>query len=110
MKTINQKAQLATKIAFLRNKQESDFLKLKDQYHITIDSFKPINLIKNSLEDAITSPGLKMSLLGGAIGFGTNYIKNNILNRTFQSPVKRVLSSILKFAVNNFIEKKKETY
>jgi hypothetical protein len=105
MKTINQKAQLATKIALLRNKQEADFLILKDQYHITIDSFKPINLIKNSLEDVITSPGLKMSLLGGAIGFGTNYIKNNILNQTFKSPVKRILSNVLKFAINKVIER-----
>ncbi len=106
MKTINQKSQLATKIALLRNKQATDFLHLKDQYHITIDSFKPINLIKDSLEDAITAPGLKMTLLSGAIGFGTNYIKNNILNNTSKNPVKRVLSNVLKFAVKNFIDRK----
>ena len=107
MKTINQKKQLATKIALLRSKQATDFSILKDQYHITIDSFKPINLIKNSLEEAITSPGLKMSLITGAIGFGTNYLKNTILNHDTKSPVKRILSNVLKFAVKNFIEKRR---
>ncbi len=107
MKAINQKKQLATKIALLRNKQASDFLILKDQYHVTIDSFKPINLIKNSLEDAITSPGLKMSLVTGAIGFGTNYLRNNILNHTSKNPIKRILGNVLKFAVNNFIERRR---
>lgn len=106
MKSIDQKKQLATKIALLRSKQATDFSILKEQYHITIESFKPINLIKNSLEEAITSPGLKMSLITGAIGFSTNYLKNNILNHHSKSPIKRILSNVLKFAVKNFIERK----
>lgn len=107
MKAINQKKQLATKIALLRNKQATDFLILKDQYHVTIDSFKPINLIKNSLEDAITSPSLKISLITGAIGLGTNYLKHNILNHSSKSPIKRILGNIVKYAFNNFIERRR---
>ena len=106
MKTINQKSQLATKIAFLKSKQETDFSILKDQYHITIDSFKPINLIKNSLEEVITSPNLKMSLINGAISFSTNFLKHNVLNHSSKSPIKRIIGNVLKFAVNKFIERK----
>lgn len=107
MKTINQKEELALKIAQLRNKQATDFLILKEQYHSTIDSFKPINLIKNSIEDAITSPGLKMNIINGAIGFSTNYLKNNLLNSSSKNPVKRILSNVLKFAVTTFREKRR---
>lgn len=107
MKAIDQKKQLATKIALLRSKQATDFLNLKDQYHITIDSFKPINLIKNSLEDAITSPGLKMGLITGAIGLSTNFLKHTVLNHTSKSPIKRILGNVLKFAVKNFIERRR---
>jgi hypothetical protein len=106
MNTINQKKQLAAKIALLKSKQATDFSILKDQYYITIDSFKPINLIKNSLEEVITSPSLKMSLITGAIGFSANYLKNNLLNHHSKNPVKRILSNVLKFAVKNFIERK----
>jgi hypothetical protein len=105
MKAINQKKQLATKIALLRSKQATDFLILKDQYHITIDSFKPINLIKNSLEDAITSPGLKMGLITGAIGLSTNFLKHTVLNHGSKNPVKRILGNVLQFALKNFIER-----
>ncbi len=107
MKTINQKKQLAIKIALLRNKQATDFLILKDQYHSTIDSFKPINLLKSSVEDVLTSPGLKISLISGAIGFGTNYLANNVLITNSKNPVKRILSNILKFAVKNFTERRR---
>jgi hypothetical protein len=107
MKTINQKVQLATKIAFLRSKQEKDFLHLKDQYHVTIDSFKPINLIKNSIEDAITSTSIKSSLIKGTVGFGVNYLTNNFLNHNSGSNKKSILNTVLKFVVKSFIGNKK---
>lgn len=106
MKTINQKAQLATKIALLRNKQESDFLHLKDQYHITIDSFKPINLIKNSIEDAITMPSIKSSLIKGTVGFGINFLANNFLHPKSSSSKNTVLGNVLKFVTKSFMSKK----
>lgn len=106
MKTINQKRELETKIATLRNKQAVDLSILKEQYYITIDSFKPFNLIKNSLEDVFTSPNLKMNLINGAIGLGTNYLSKNVLSEDSKNPIKRGLSKILKFVLKNFIEKK----
>ncbi len=106
MKTINQKRELETKIALLKTKQAADLLSLKEQYHTTIESFKPINLIKSSLGDAISSPNLKMNLINGALGLGTNYLNKNILNENSQNPVKRFFGKILKIALKNFIEKK----
>lgn len=106
MKTINQKRELDEKIALLRSKQNTDFINLKDQYHVTIDSFKPFNLIKNSLEDVITSPNLKMNLINGALSFGSNYLSKNVLKEDSKNPIKRVLGKVLKFALKNFADKK----
>jgi hypothetical protein len=106
MKTIDQKAALETKIAFLKSKQASELLVLKDQYQNTIDSFKPINLIKNSLEEVFTTPNLKVNLISGAIGFGTRYLTTNFINPNSENSVKRVLGKVLKFALKNFIGNK----
>ena len=106
MKTINQKTELEVKIALLKSKKATDLVILKNQYHITIDSFKPFNLIKNSLEEAITSPNIKANLINGAISFSTNYLTKNVLNDNSKNPIKRVFGKILKFALKNFIEKK----
>ncbi|MFM9989178.1 hypothetical protein [Flavobacterium sp.] len=106
MKPIDERTALKEKIAFLKNKQAEDFLILKDQYHTTIDSFKPINLIKSSLQKVITSPDLKANLINGAIGLGTNYLSKTLLNDNSVNPIKRGLGKVLKFALKNFIGKK----
>ncbi len=106
MKTINQKKELEAKIAVLRSRQAVDYKILKDQYHVTIDSFKPFNLIKNTLEDVITSPNIKANLINGAISFGSNYLTKNVLSEDSKNPIKRVLGKVLKFALKNFIDRK----
>ena len=90
----------------MKNKQAEDFLLLKNQYHTTIDSFKPINLIKSSIEEVITSPNLKTNLINGAIGLGTNYLTKNLFNDNSVNPLKQVLGKVLKFTLKNFIGKK----
>ena len=105
MKTISEKTKLETEIAFLKSKQAEDFLILKEQYHITIDSYKPFNLIKSVSREFMANPDLKTNLINGAIGFGTNYISKNVLNQDSINPIKRVLGRVLKFAWNNYIGK-----
>lgn len=105
MKATNEKAALKSKIVFLKQKQADDFVVLKQQYDATIDSFKPINLIKSASLDFILSPDLKSNLIKGAIGFGTNYLSKNLLNENSVNPIKRILGKVLKYAVKNFIGK-----
>ncbi|WP_310556919.1 hypothetical protein [Flavobacterium sp.] len=106
MKRINENIALKEKITFLKNKQEDDFLILKQQYYATIDSFKPLNLIKSATQEFISSPDLKANLINGAIGFGTSYLTKNLLNEDSVNPIKRVLGKVLKFALKNFVGKK----
>ncbi len=101
-----EKTELKEKIAFLKSKQADDFVVLKQQYYATIDSFKPLNLIKSASQEFISSPNLKSNLINGAIGLGTNYLSKNLLNENSANPIKRVLGKVLKFALKNFIEKK----
>jgi F0F1-type ATP synthase assembly protein I len=105
MKTIDQKTQLASQIELLRNKQEEDFSNLKDQYRNTIDSFKPINLIKDSIGDVISTPNLTSNLISGTVGFGINYLTKKFLNPKSDNN-KSIFSKALKILANRFIGKK----
>jgi hypothetical protein len=106
MKTSNHKTELEAKIAYLKLKQANDFVVLKQQYYVTIDSLKPLNLIKSVTQKFISSPDLKSNLINGAINLGTNYLSKNLLNENSPNPIKRVLGKALKFALKNFIGKK----
>ena len=101
-----EKIELKEKIALLKSKQADDFVVLKQQYYATIDSFKPLNLIKSASQEFISTPNLKSNLINGAIGLGTNYLSKNLLNENSANPIKRVIGKVLKFALKNFIEKK----
>ena len=105
MSAINQKEALEQRINFLKNKQENDLSQLKNQYSITVESLKPINLIKSSFQNIVDSPNLKSNLLIGAVGIGTNFISKTFLNENSINPVKRVIAKDLKFAVSNLIKR-----
>ena len=106
MKTINHKDAIQQKIDFLKDKQAEDLIILKNQYFYTIESLKPINIIKTAAQEFIASPNLKSNLINGVIGIGTQYLSKNLLNENSSNPVKRVLGRVFKFALKNFVGRK----
>ena len=106
MKTLTQKDLLKEQIVALEKKQVEDFEILKNQYQVTIDSFKPLNLIKNSILDVATTPNLKSYLISGAIGLGTNYLSKTFANENEKNPIKRTIGKVVNFALRNFFGKK----
>ena len=97
MKAISQKRALEMKILFLREKKALDFLSLKEQYYITIDSLKTVNLIKSVLKKIVVPSGLKSDLMNFIIGFSANYLAKNIFDNTSKNPLKKEFFKILKF-------------
>ena len=97
MKAISQKRALEMKILFLREKKALDFLSFKEQYYITIDSLKTVNLIKRTLENFLAPSGVKSDLMNFIIGFSANYLAKNIFDNTSKNPLKKELFNILKF-------------
>ena len=106
MKTLTQKDILKEQIVALEKKQVQDLETLKNQYQATIDSFKPLNLIKNSILEVATTSNLKSYLISGAIGLGTNYLSKTFTNENEQNPIKRTIGKVVKFALRNFFGKK----
>ncbi|MGL5113446.1 MAG: hypothetical protein ACRC6O_12505 [Flavobacterium sp.] len=94
-----EKNDLEQKIAFLKNKQQTDLLELKNQYHSTLKSCSPINLIKSSFLDAIATPDTGSNLIHKVIGLGTTFLAKNVWNENTANPIKRVLGKVLKFVV-----------
>ncbi len=99
MKKPNQKLVLEEKIAYLKNKQTTDFTVLKTQYHETIDSFTPFNMLKNSVESILTTPNLKGKLLQQALSLGLNFIKKNTQKAPSEHPALGILEKILLFGL-----------
>ena len=109
MKNINQTDALNKVIEVLQKKKEIEFLVLKEQFQITYESLKPINLIKSTLADVASSPELKNNVLNNVIGLTTGYISKKVLLGSSRNPIKILLGSLFQFAIAKVVSKHTES-
>lgn len=103
MKTIDKKVVLMERIVFLRRKQDQDLQSLKEQFQVTYESIKPLNLIKSTFHEVTSSPDIRKDLLNGAINLATGYVSNKLFHNSTNSPVKNLLGIALKFVMRKFV-------
>lgn len=108
MKKVNETETLKEAIHLLKLKQSNELMILKDQYHYTIESLKPLTLIKNLFTDMTTSPNLKGNLIQNVIGLTAGYITKKVLVGSTHNPIKRIFGTLLQFVVTNIATKHSE--
>lgn len=106
---INQTEALNKAIEVLQKKKDIEFELLKEQFHITYESLKPINLIKSTLADVASSPELKNNVLNNLIGLTTGYISKKVLLGSSRNPIKILLGSLFQFAIAKVVSKHTES-
>lgn len=72
---------------------------LVDQYHETVDSLKPANLIKGVFSNIAHSPGARSGILKAVAGLGVGMLTKNLFWGKSSSLVKRWLGNALKIGV-----------
>lgn len=109
MNNKNQTEALNKAIEVLQKKKDIEFELLKEQFHITYESLKPINLIKSTLADVASSPELKNNVLNNLIGLTTGYISKKVLLGSSRNPIKILLGSLFQFAIAKVVSKHTES-
>lgn len=110
MKTQNATDQLNETIAYLEFKQSSELIALKQQFELTYDGLKPLNVIKNVFSEIVSSPDIKGNLLSNAIGLATGYLSRRLLLGATQNPLKKIGGALLQFIITNVVTKESEAY
>lgn len=105
MKNNNQADALKDAIAVLQQKQAGELKLLREQFHITYDSLKPMNLLKKGFQDITSLPDLKDGLINNVIGLATGYLSKKVLIGATRNPIKRILGAVLEFAVAGLVTK-----
>jgi hypothetical protein len=76
---------------------------LKEQFYMTYESLRPVNLIKNTLHDISTSPYLIDNILSTGIGIASGFLTNKIFVGRSGNIVRNLLGTILQFGVTNVV-------
>jgi hypothetical protein len=82
---------------------------LKEQFFVTFESMKPINMIKNTLSEITSSPYLIDNMLGAITGLVSGFISKKIAVGTSHNLFRKIMGSFLQFGVTNLVAQHPET-
>ncbi|MDY0215589.1 MAG: hypothetical protein RBS19_01420 [Bacteroidales bacterium] len=92
---------LQESILLLEAKQENEKALLKEQFRLSFDSLKPINLIKDVFEDLTNLSGLKGTALDASLSIATGYLSKKIVVGSSKNIFKNIFGSLVQVAVTS---------
>src|SRR3972149_5128067 len=78
---------------------------LKNNFHQVFERLKPVNIIKNTFKELISSPDLKTNLVDAAIGFTTGVVTRKVLVGKTVNPLKKLFGAVLEMVVASEVAK-----
>lgn len=103
MQNITSITELKNSIQSLEVEQADKGNLLKEQFYTTVESFKPANLIANTLNDIEKSPLLIENILGAAVGLVTGFYTNKLIFNARGNKLKKLIGVVLQFGVTNLV-------
>ncbi|MBZ4034500.1 hypothetical protein K6T82_06965 [Flavobacterium sp. 17A] len=97
--------QLNQKIKELEVRQDNEWCAIKDHVDEIKENLKPINLIRNTVEEINETVGFKSHLAQSAISIGIGYIAKRFIVGKGDSMFKGILGSIVQLIVTNLVSK-----
>lgn len=97
--------QLNRKIEELEVRQDKEWCAIKDHIDEIKDNLKPINLIRNTVEEINETVGFKSHIAQSAISIGIGYLAKRFIVGKGDSMFKGVLGSLVQLIVTNLISK-----
>jgi hypothetical protein len=109
MQNITSIAGLKSAIQLLEDEQDIKGQILKEQFYLTLNSFKPVNLLTDTLKEIVTSPYLADNIVGTVIGLITGSLSKRLLIGSSGNIFKKLIGSIMQIGVTNVVAKHSDT-
>jgi hypothetical protein len=103
MRTITSTADLKKAIQVLETEHAANGKLLKAQLYTTYDTFKPVNLLRSTLQEITSSPNLIDNILGASLGLATGLVSNLVFKGLAGPGLRRVISPVLQSGVSHFV-------
>lgn len=78
---------------------------LKEHFHRTYESLKPLNIIKNTFKEFISVPDLKTNVVNAAIGITTGFVAKKVFTGKLHNPLTKFFGLILEMVVASKVTK-----
>lgn len=102
-------AVLKDTIQLLETEQKIEGRLLKEQFYLTYESLKPVNLLRSSIRDVASSPYLIDNIIGTAVGLATGYLSKKIVIGTSGNIIRKFFGLLMQLGVTNTIAQHPES-
>lgn len=109
MYKISTSSELREAIIQLELKRDSQEKLLKEQFHITYESFKSINLLKKVILEIATAPGLLSGLVSTIVDLTRRRTYNSQLSEAPSASIKSIFRSLLSTSVTKLVYDNSDT-
>jgi len=107
-KTIAAEA-LRKSISVLELRQIEEGKLLREQFTVTTESLKPINILRKMFVDIAEPSELKDSLLQTITGLISGYLSRKMLVRSSKNPLIRLAGIFVQYGVTNFVSRNSDS-
>jgi hypothetical protein len=108
MQTINSESSLREAILQLERKRADEGNRLKEEFMLTLEGLKPVNLLKSAVKDLVKPAELTTSIITTAAGLGSGYLAKILAGTVTKSPFKRVLGTAAMLGISNIVARNPE--
>jgi hypothetical protein len=109
MQSITTIAELKNAIQILEFDQQVREQQLKEHVYLAIESLKPVNLIKSTIHEVVSSPHLIDNVLGVAMGLTSGYISKKIVLGKSVNVIRKLFGTLLQFGITNVVVQNSES-
>ncbi|WP_264536820.1 hypothetical protein [Flavobacterium sp. N1736] len=89
--------------------QKQDWIAIKDEVAEIKHNLKPLNLIRNTVEEINETVGFKGHLAQSAISIGIGYLAKRLVVGKSDSTFKNIFGSVLQLIITNLVSKPHES-
>ena len=109
MQNITTARELSDTIRLLEERQAVQGQVLKQQFFVVIESIRPVNIIKNTLKEVVSTNDLVSNILSTTLGLTAGYISNKTVIGASGNLLRKLLGTLLQFGVTTLIVKNPDT-
>lgn len=103
MENITTSVELKNAIQRLTVEQAISGQLLKEQFYFVHESIKPVNLLRSTLHEIVSSPHLMDNIIGMAVGLATGYVSRIAVVGVSGNLIKKLFGSIVQLGVTNTV-------
>jgi len=103
MGKISSSAVLLETIQILEVEREIEGRILKEQFQLTYERFKPVNLLRSTFLEVTSTPNLLNNVVDTALGLATGYLSKKIVIGASGNILRRLLGIVVQLGVTNSV-------